>query len=180
MSRRFRKEDSRSRSSSNDSSKLRSKYRSSSVDHRDRKRKLPLETLEKIENEVAQEAAKIIKKKANEEVARYLESTDFVGIVEILKRRERERVLQEVKDEIAIEKQELIQKERARMIQQHEEKLKAEEILFMNKMKLEEQQRREFEARQLENAERLKELSSRHDREKEKVILQILICYIFM
>ena len=58
-------------------------------------------------------------------------------MVENLKRRERERILNEINIEIAKEKEILLKAEHDKLIKEQEEKLKLEEILAENHRKIE-------------------------------------------
>lgn len=117
--------------------------------------------LDKLHTNAAREIAVSLKKRAIQEVEDYIESEDFKLFVELLKRRERERVLAEVQEEMQTEKFRMMSSQKMSV----EEDLN--QVLLNNKLVLEEQQRRDYETKQLElrNAERLKEIQSKQQRE---------------
>lgn len=124
---------------------------------------------EQIENEIATLVAKKVKACAEEEVRRYVAGDEYKLMVENMKRRERERVMEEVREEIAREKAALLTAEREKLTKEVDENDRLEEILAENQRKIEEQKRRELEARQLEGAERLKEIQLRRQAEEERL-----------
>lgn len=118
------------------------------------------------------------------EVKKYVKSEDFTAMVELFKRRERERILAEIEHELAQEKASLLMEGRSKLaleyvasITQHptahhhsipEAQLKnltaaeqADAILLQNKLKMEEKQRLNYEAKQKEDAERLQQVLHR-------------------
>ena len=95
-------------------------------------------------------------------------------MVETMKRRERERILAEITVEMDAEKAVLLAAERKKMEVERETAAKAEEILLQNKLKMEEQQRKEFEAKQQQNADRLLEIQRRQKAEVRIHFLAVL------
>lgn len=120
------------------------------------------------------------------EVKKYTDSADFKIFVESLKRRERERIMAEVERELWQEKDTLLADGRKKLVTEYlasissisqqttleviipEDQLRklsaaeqVDAILLHNKLKMEEQQRRNYEARQKEDTNRLKQVMYR-------------------
>lgn len=125
--------------------------------------------IERIEDKIVMAAAKEIKSKAEEEVKKYIESDDFANIVESMKRRERERILLEIEKELEKEKIELISSRKREIQKVNDEEEKSFEILLQNKIKIEEQQKKDFENKQRIDAERLRTIQSKQIEENEKI-----------
>lgn len=115
---------------------------------------------------------------AQQQVSSYIESEEFKSMVEAFKRRERQRILAEIEQELAQEKAALLAEGRQKLAEEYFASIKqpeailhtslsadqlsnltaaeqADAILLQNKIKMEEQQRRNYEAKQKEDAERL-------------------------
>ena len=111
-----------------------------------------------LESEAAFKAATEIKKRAFAEIDIYLESADYKEYVEGLKRKRRIEAIQEVEAEIEIEKQAMLSEEKARLLAEKRASDEAHEILRQNRLKIEEQQRKAFESKQVQDAQRLEEI----------------------
>eukprot|EP01039_Chlorochromonas_danica_P003106 gene3106-3402_t len=109
-------------------------------------------------NEIALHTALIIEYHAKEEVKRYLSSEDYKVFLEDLKRRERQRLLDEVSHEIAKEKAALLQAERIKMQIEINQQIEIERIPLLNKLKMEEYQRQKYQEKLQADAERLVEI----------------------
>lgn len=124
-------------------------------------------------DEIALHTALIIEHHAEEEVKRYLSSEDYKVFLEDLKRRERQRLLDEVSIEIAKEKAALLIVERAKMQTEVSQQIEIERIPLLNKLKMEEYQRQKYQEKLQADAERLAEIerkaAARIAQEKAKV-----------
>lgn len=121
-----------------------------------------------IETATAHRVAREIKKCAHDEVQEYLASEDFKQMVENLKRRERERLLQDVTLQIAKERDAMLAQERDKLKKELAEQKSFEEILAENQKKIEDQHRKDLEDRQQADAARLQEVHRRHQQEQEQ------------
>jgi len=127
-----------------------------------------MKTRTELEDEAAMIVAKEIKKKAEEEVAQYIASDEFRMMVEAMKRREREKIVTEVQQQIEEEKISMMKVEREKVQAEHQAKLDADQILHLNKLKMEEQQMKAFEQKQKQDAERLAAIQAKQKLEMEK------------
>ena len=120
--------------------------------------------LDQFHSQVAYGVALTIKQRIQAEVDKYIESDDYKAFLEAMKRRARERAMEEI--QAMIDKE--IEHKRANISQ-----LADDQILLQNKLKAEARQRSEYEARQLEllNAEKLKEIQL-----KQQLEVRVL-CY---
>ena len=117
----------------------------------------------------------LIKEAAEKKVKEYVQSEEFKLMVESLKRRERERMLLEVQTEMEQEKSTLIATAKEKLKNELKEITQpsssanithiscsdgelADAILLQNKLRMEEQQRKIFEQKQREEANRLEEV----------------------
>mmetsp|Transcript_14775 Transcript_14775/g.20301 ORF Transcript_14775/g.20301 Transcript_14775/m.20301 type:complete len:224 (+) Transcript_14775:11-682(+) len=134
----------------------------------DRIKSIDLSELEvDVEDEVAKLVARKIKSQADEEVRLYISSNEFKSMVDTMKRRERERIMSEVQLEIEEEKSMLLAIAREKIKKEHQSKLDAEEILLQNKLRIEEQRRKEYELKMKQDAERLEEVQRKQKLEAE-------------
>ena len=90
-----------------------------------------------IENQTAAIVALEVKRLAAEEVKKYTSGSEFQLMVEGLKRREREKIMAEVQEEIKREKEALLELERDQMKKERDEKRRLEEILAENQRLIE-------------------------------------------
>ena len=129
-----------------------------------------------IERRVAEE----VKLAAEAKVVEYMKTDEFNFLVETFKRREREKILLAIQLELSAEREEMILKCRQEMIikakkeqiivaiektDAESEEAKADAILLQNKLKMEEQQRKAYEVRVKEEADRLQEVLDRKQAE---------------
>jgi hypothetical protein len=128
-------------------------------------------SIDHLENEAAAAMAKEIKAIADAEVKNYLESDEFKSMVEAMKRREREKILIEVQQELEKEKKSILLLEREKLKFEQQAVHDAQEILLQNKLKIEEQQRKNYELKLKLDAERLEEI-------KAKQRLEVSFCFI--
>lgn len=136
-------------------------------------RDVDITSAESLETATAQRAVREIKKCADEEVKLYISSNEFQVMVENLKRRERERLLQDIVLQVSKERDSLLAVEREKMKLSIAEKNSLEEILHQNQKKIEDQQRKELEDRQFADAERLREIHRRKELQQEQERIQI-------
>lgn len=126
-----------------------------------------------VEKSAILRAAKEIKRRAEEEVLKYVNGEDFTLLVENMKRRKR----QEINSEIEKEREEMmkeLESERRKLFSIVEEKRKVQqeldelagEILLQNKIKMENLQRREYEAKLKRDADRLQEIQNKKMQEE--------------
>lgn len=116
---------------------------------------------EDVEEELVLIVARRVKALAEQQVQAYIASEEFKTMVDTMKRRERQRLLTEVQQEMEQERLAMIAEERAKMKREREQVLAAEEILLQNKLKIEEQRRREYEQKVQQDADRLAALQRR-------------------
>jgi gamma-glutamyl phosphate reductase len=88
-------------------------------------------------------------------ITTYLQSEDCKRYIEALKRKERERILKEVQEELEREKAMLLEDERKKMRALVEEEMSKERLLIENKVKIQEHERKQYEIRMKEDEERL-------------------------
>ena len=112
-------------------------------------------------------AAKEIKRIAEKEVAVYLAGDDFRELLDSYKRRQRERVLAEVNAEIDAERSALLAEGKLKLQLEVAAMLDSESILLHNKLRMERQQRAEFEESQRQSERRLQEVQRRSQLELE-------------
>ena len=122
--------------------------------------------LNQLENEAAYLVATEIKEKIKEEVRKYVETDDYKALVDAVKRKERERILKEVADEMQLEKEALLTAERRKHQDEILQEKEAKEILLQNRLVVEELQRKEFEDKQRADAQRLEEIQRKVQREQ--------------
>ena len=132
-----------------------------------------LRTINQMEDDEALSAAKEIKRLAQLEVDLYIKSDDFKAMIERMKQRERERILNEIEEEIKNEKIMILIEEKKRLQDEIDSIKSAEEIKLYNQWMMEEQQRKanserllEIQKRQLE--EEALDLESMKEKDKEK------------
>lgn len=119
------------------------------------------------EDEVAWITAQNIQRHAQQEVETYLQSSDYQHFLEHLKRRERERILFEVQQELSKEKEILLQTERQKLQAMVDKELSAERIKVENQLKLEQHQNAQYLQRLQQDEERLQRVQQRMLIEKE-------------
>ena len=113
------------------------------------------------ENEIAWCAAVAIKERVEEEVKAYMASSDFQAMVESIKRRERERMMTDVRAAIEREETEMLTVERARLQHESSSRIEAHEVALRNKLKIEEHQRAMYELKLQQDEQRLKDIQER-------------------
>jgi hypothetical protein len=106
-----------------------------------------------------------IKERVEKEVQAYTASSDFCAMVELLKRRERERMMIDVRTTIEREQTEILVAERARLERESSCRIEAHEIVLQNKLKAEEHQRAMYELKLQQDEQRLKEIQERKQME---------------
>lgn len=137
-----------------------------------------MRSLDQIEDDEALTAAKEIKRLAQLEVDLYINSEEFKVMVEKMRQRERQRILNEIESELRNEKILILADEKKRL-QEELDKLKSdEEIKLANQWMMEEQQRKansdrllEIQQRQLEQEAREKHLKEEEEKVQREITL---------
>lgn len=137
-----------------------------------------MRSLDQIEDDEALTAAKEIKRLAQLEVDLYINSEEFKVMVEKMRQRERQRILNEIESELRNEKILILADEKKRL-QEELDKLKSdEEIKLANQWMMEEQQRKansdrllEIQERQLEQEAREKHLKEEEEKVQREITL---------
>lgn len=137
-------------------------------EHRELLQGVDLASAESLEDAAAQRAVLEIKRCADQEVKVYLNSDDFKQMVENIKRRERERLLQDIMLEVSKERDAMLAVEREKMKKSIADRHSLNDILIQNQKKIEEQQRKDLEDRQVADAERLREIHRRKELQEEQ------------
>ena len=134
-----------------------------------------------IQDIIDRKVAEDVQIAAQKRVDEYVKSEDFLLMVETFKRREREKVLLEVQHELESERELLLSEGRKSLAstvytgddigkscataeysgEYFSPEARADAILLQNKLKMEEEQRRIYNEKQKEEAERLAEVLSR-------------------
>ena len=136
--------------------------------------------LDRVEDDEALAAAKEIKRLAQVEVDLYINSDDFKVMIERMKQRERERILNEIEEELKSEKVRILAQEKKKLQEEIEQLKSAEEIKLQNQWIMEEQQRKanadrliEIQQRQLEEEalERERLLKEQDDKKNSELAL---------
>ncbi len=100
------------------------------------------------------------------DIERYLKSEEYSRYLEYLKRREREKILEEVTKEIAKEKEALLQDERKKMQSLVQQEMDHERLILQNRLKLEQYEREQYEQKLMQNSSKLIEIQRRNEQEK--------------
>lgn len=188
----------RSRSRSMERSDSNRRKRSRSRSPVSRRRRMPcgrddeahdrLEIQDAVDRKVAQQ----IQEQAEKRVTDYINSNEFIVMVESLKRRERERVLTEIQAEVESQRNQLREDCNNICVQCSgylrdirmkgdavDHASQADTILLQNKLRMEEQQRRQYEARQKEEAERLEQVLSKKRCEVRRMATLVISFYLW-
>ena len=133
-----------------------------------------------IRRETSQFVAKELSRWTAAEIEKYRNSEDMVRMVDTMKRRERERVLAEIRLQIESDRK-LIHEQLLESLKLEElSKIQsAEKILIENKLKMEEQQRKVFEEKMKADAERLRQIQLKHELEEVIIHQYMILCYWF-
>lgn len=121
-----------------------------------------------LEDAVARHIAREVQMCTEEEIQKYLNSNEFKIMIESLKRREREKMLDEITTEIAKERENLLNAERKKINLELSKLRGSESILVENQKVIEDKQRKDLEKKQLEDAARLKEVQRRQQLKRER------------
>jgi deoxyribodipyrimidine photolyase len=116
-----------------------------------------MRSLDQIEDDEALLAAKEIKRLAQLEVDLYIKSDEFKAMIEKMKQRERQRMLNDIENDLRNEKISILAEEKKRLQEELDKLKSAEEIKLMNQWLLEEQQRKANSLRLLEIQQRQSE-----------------------
>lgn len=120
---------------------------------------------EELEDESALLIAKEIKNRATEEVNKYVKSTEFHTMVESLKRREREKMMEEISELIQGEREAVLAMEREKLQKEQLESKRLQDIMAENQIRIEEKQRQDYEDRLKADADRLAAVTERQQAE---------------
>lgn len=112
---------------------------------------------------------------AQHDIERYLKSEEYARYLEYLKRREREKILEDVMKEIVKEREALLQDERKKMESLIYQEMDHERLILQNKLKLEQHEREQYEQKLLLNSSKLVEIQRRNEQEKVNLILFIIV-----
>lgn len=126
----------------------------------------------KVESKVVEELESKLMQRAAKEIETYVSSQEFKSLVDFLRRKERERIIHEVDEEMKVEKGKLLaykQMELKQSFQEEPEKVvSAESIMLQNKIALENHQRMEFEKKLKQDALRLQEVQLEAEKKRKQ------------
>jgi len=111
----------------------------------------------------------VVHNHAQHEIDAYMKSEDYLHYIDHLKRRERERIMDEVNKEITREKEILLQNERMKMKSSVQQLISHEKLILENKLKLEQYEREQYEQTLAHNSNRLLEIQKRQELEKVSI-----------
>ena len=111
----------------------------------------------------------VVHNHAQHEIDAYMKSEDYLHYIDHLKRRERERIMDEVNKEITREKEILLQNERMKMKSSVQQLISHEKLILENKLKLEQYEREQYEKTLAHNSNRLLEIQKRQELEKVSI-----------
>eukprot|EP01031_Cornospumella_fuschlensis_P029837 gene29837-36027_t len=117
---------------------------------------------------IALDCAYLLKTVIDEELRAYQQSEDMRRFVDSLKRRERERVVREVEEEIEREKQALLVSERARMQELVDQQIQHEMAPIYNRLRIEQRERELLQQKLQQESERLREVLRAAQLEEEE------------
>jgi len=109
-----------------------------------------------------------IKEQLEEKVSVYCESSEFQKLLEDMKKRKREEMLNRIDQDIRAEREAVLDLERKRAEAEAEEKRKLAQVLEENRRKVEEQRRLEMEEKERQDEQKLLEIQRRQQMEEEE------------
>ncbi|EWM22075.1 hypothetical protein Naga_100039g28 [Nannochloropsis gaditana] len=121
-----------------------------------------------LDEEVIRRFDSRIKEQLEEKVSVYCESSEFQKLLEDMKKRKREEMLNRIDQDIRAEREAVLDLERKRAEAEAEEKRKLAQVLEENRRKVEEQRRLEMEEKERQDEQKLLEIQRRQQMEEEE------------